>query len=220
MNAADARDGLANGDAADQIAAVEWMETHTEMHMTENKTMPTQPRDCVHGTLARQCEICELGRFLSEANASAIKYAKEAGRLERELAEYVRTEPLKIAERNQLRAELAELMAYADKLAAGLPCLPKDVEVMRQANGDLAIELAAMRERAEKAEAERDFARGMADAMRIERDEARACLQECMMWSYAEKWAAGDLARWKAALVDAGRISFAPGKEQSGACHD
>lgn len=31
-----------------------------------------------------------------------------------------------------------ELLAYADKLAEGLPCLPKDIEVLRSANAALA----------------------------------------------------------------------------------
>jgi hypothetical protein len=31
-----------------------------------------------------------------------------------------------------------ELSAYADKLAEGLPCLPKDIEVLRNANTVLA----------------------------------------------------------------------------------
>ncbi len=78
--------------------------------------------------------------------------------------------------------EIAELRAYADKLADGLPegMLPKDVEVLREANHGLAkerdtlrIQLAEQkcatdfanlaeeysRERAEKAEAERDTLR-------------------------------------------------------------
>ena len=41
--------------------------------------------------------------------------------------------------------ELAEVKAYADKLAEGLPCLPKDIEVLHTANARLAEELAAVK---------------------------------------------------------------------------
>ena len=43
-------------------------------------------------------------------------------------------------------AEIKELQDYADKLAEGLPCLPKDVEVMHQANYDLAAEVNELEE--------------------------------------------------------------------------
>ena len=48
----------------------------------------------------------------------------------------------------QLEEELATSMAYADKLAAGLPdgMLPKDVEVLRKANHGLVEENAALSE--------------------------------------------------------------------------
>lgn len=48
----------------------------------------------------------------------------------------------------ELKIELAEARAYADKLAAGLPdgMLPKDVENLREANLALANELAIMTE--------------------------------------------------------------------------
>jgi hypothetical protein len=39
-----------------------------------------------------------------------------------------------------------ELMDYADRLAEGLPCLPKDVEVLRSANLTLALENHKFRE--------------------------------------------------------------------------
>ena len=47
----------------------------------------------------------------------------------------------------QLERELATSMAYADKLAAGLPdgILPKDVEVLRKANSYFAEENAALK---------------------------------------------------------------------------
>jgi hypothetical protein len=47
----------------------------------------------------------------------------------------------------QLSGELEESRAYADKLAAGLPdgMLPKDVEVLRKANGDFAAQLETAR---------------------------------------------------------------------------
>lgn len=43
-------------------------------------------------------------------------------------------------ENGKLQNKLDEMTAYADKLAQGLPCLPKDVEVLREANARLAQE--------------------------------------------------------------------------------
>jgi chromosome segregation ATPase len=68
----------------------------------------------------------------------------DVAELKRELAEFRRTEPLKRQELSALRRDLAEARAYADKLAEGLPCLPKDVEVLRDANRQLATELAEL----------------------------------------------------------------------------
>ena len=50
---------------------------------------------------------------------------------------------LEVAEDSLKRktSDLERLTAYSDKLAAGLPCLPKDVEVLMKANGDMAIEI-------------------------------------------------------------------------------
>jgi hypothetical protein len=47
----------------------------------------------------------------------------------------------------KLERELAEMTAYADKLAAGFPegMLPKDVEVLREANAKLAEEVSEYR---------------------------------------------------------------------------
>lgn len=42
---------------------------------------------------------------------------------------------------NQQAAQIAEARAYADKLAQGLPMLPKDVELVNQANARMATEL-------------------------------------------------------------------------------
>jgi hypothetical protein len=38
------------------------------------------------------------------------------------------------------KTQLSEMTEYADKLAQGLPCLPKDVEILREANAGLAQE--------------------------------------------------------------------------------
>lgn len=53
----------------------------------------------------------------------------------------------RIAKLPQLERELAEMTAYADKLAAGFPegMLPKDVEVLREANAKLAEEASEYR---------------------------------------------------------------------------
>ena len=39
-----------------------------------------------------------------------------------------------------IQTKLDEMTAYADSLAQGLPCLPKDIEVLREANARLARE--------------------------------------------------------------------------------
>jgi uncharacterized coiled-coil DUF342 family protein len=51
------------------------------------------------------------------------------------------------ASRDGLQRELSEMTAYADKLAAGFPegMLPKDVEVLREANAKLAEEVSEYR---------------------------------------------------------------------------
>jgi hypothetical protein len=50
-------------------------------------------------------------------------------------------------QRDGLQRELSEMTAYADKLAAGFPegMLPKDVEVLREANAKLAEEVGEYR---------------------------------------------------------------------------
>lgn len=47
----------------------------------------------------------------------------------------------------ELKTQVAELMAYADKLAAGLPegMLPKDIELIKDANWKFAEEVAALK---------------------------------------------------------------------------
>jgi len=50
----------------------------------------------------------------------------------------------------KLKRENAMLKAYADKLADGLPCLPKDIEVLRKANSGFARENAELREDKER----------------------------------------------------------------------
>lgn len=72
-------------------------------------------------------------------------HADFARQLESELAEAnarLQNIPALLENSAKLRRELAEANAYADKLAQGLPCLPSDVENLRQANLDLANELA------------------------------------------------------------------------------
>lgn len=49
-------------------------------------------------------------------------------------------------ELRQLRDEVAELRAYADKLVAGIPYLPKDIEILREANGSLSAENKTLRD--------------------------------------------------------------------------
>ena len=56
------------------------------------------------------------------------------------------------SECKRLQSELTKANEYADKLAAGLPdgMLPKDVEVLREANLGLAVELTAVTEQRDK----------------------------------------------------------------------
>ena len=65
--------------------------------------------------------------------------------------------------RQRLERERDEALAYADKLAAGLPegMLPKDVEVLRDANLALAVERDALQE---QLDAERALADRLAEA--------------------------------------------------------
>lgn len=49
--------------------------------------------------------------------------------------------PYLLKQRTTLAAQLAEARAYADKLAQWLPMLPKDVELVNQANARMATEL-------------------------------------------------------------------------------
>jgi uncharacterized protein (UPF0335 family) len=55
-------------------------------------------------------------------------------------------------ESKKLRQELIEMAVYADKLAAGFPegMLPKDMEVLREANLGLATEVAAVTEQRDR----------------------------------------------------------------------
>jgi hypothetical protein len=141
MNAADARDALANGDAADRLHAMRWMQEHTEMHMGDhigdsNGMMPTPRTDM------------EIGQYGSEARGAVNKVdANFARQLERELAA--------MRERaEKAEAALGETAAWALHIEDAA-CI-----------GNLRNEL--------------DFARGMADAMRRERDEVRAWLATCL----------------------------------------
>lgn len=68
---------------------------------------------------------------------------------ERSYAENERIDIAKELEsENKMHAEtqnkLDEMTAYADKLAQGLPCLPKDVEVLREANAQFVREKAEL----------------------------------------------------------------------------
>jgi len=74
-------------------------------------------------------------------NRSALK---EINSLKRDLAceercaeQYERSA---IQEKNNLKQKLDEMTQYADKLAVGLPCLPKDIENLREANLHFATE--------------------------------------------------------------------------------
>lgn len=60
----------------------------------------------------------------------------------------------------RMRRELQEMTAYADKLADGLPILPKDIEVIRQANWALAEENHRLKERCSELEARLDIEYG------------------------------------------------------------
>ena len=72
----------------------------------------------------------------------------------------------------ELERENTALRAYADKLADGLPCLPKDVENLRKANLELArenAELRAYKERLDYLERNGNLLRLTVDAARKEK---------------------------------------------------
>lgn len=73
--------------------------------------------------------------------------------------------------------ERDEALAYADKLAAGLPegMLPKDVEVLRDANLALAVERDALQE---QLDAERALADRLAEALKQCREDSAELLGE------------------------------------------
>jgi hypothetical protein len=86
----------------------------------------------------------------------------------------------------KLERELNEAREYADKLAEGLPdgMLPKDVEVLREANLGLATEVATVT-------AQRDR---LAEALRYCREDSAELLGERDWWQseprcdYAKRW--------------------------------
>jgi DNA repair exonuclease SbcCD ATPase subunit len=87
--------------------------------------------------------------FHINTKAEAEGLCELLNKLEHELTEALsdlefRRDLFKLQEQqlNNVRKERDELLAYADKLAAGLPegMLPKDVEVLREANLGLSLE--------------------------------------------------------------------------------
>ena len=78
-------------------------------------------------------EIQELITALEAAQAELAQAEKWANF---NLAEFKKMSQTVI----DLRKQLAESKAYADKLAQGLPCLPKDIEILHQANANFAQE--------------------------------------------------------------------------------
>lgn len=52
---------------------------------------------------------------------------------------------VKVEDMMQLEDDLTEMTAYADKLAEGLPMLPKDIENIREANTALSVENAELK---------------------------------------------------------------------------
>jgi chromosome segregation ATPase len=112
--------------------------------MTDAQCMSGETRytDMVHYTFAQQLE-----RELADVNADYMCLA-------RRLDGHDATECL--LNLNRLKGELAEAREYADKLAEGLPdgMLPKDVEVLREANLGLATELTTITAQRDEARAE------------------------------------------------------------------
>jgi hypothetical protein len=88
-----------------------------EKRQRETTTYPNE-RDCKHGHFRPKCEMCQL---------------------EKELAEYQRTEPLKIDERNRLLAELNQAIKERDLLREGRlsdPLLKVTLEALTKERDD------------------------------------------------------------------------------------
>jgi hypothetical protein len=109
---------------------------------------PTSRTNALLGKILYDCGV------LDEDTAPE-EWVQLARQLESELADWMQHAAQYAAERESnamqalaFKAERDEAREYADRLAEGLPdgMLPKDVEVLRQANLDLAMELTEARE--------------------------------------------------------------------------
>lgn len=101
------------------------------------------------------------------------KQAKRAQSAEGERDDYKAELSAVIFSRDEWARAERQARAYADELAAGLPCLPEDVELLRKANADMAAEvsnlndecvrLTELMERAEKLAVEEGVKRAEAE---------------------------------------------------------
>jgi hypothetical protein len=87
----------------------------------------------------------------------------------KEHSEYFTCNPfdLQVRRIDQLEKALSESQAYADKLAEGLPMLPKDVEVIRTANVHLADDVCRL-EKALREIVERPNTDGYGEDIRLD----------------------------------------------------
>jgi hypothetical protein len=132
----------------------------------------TPRTDAACNSAADWGEVIELARQLEHELAAANQRIADLESRGIHTCHDQCTRPLCVANRElaAAKAEIAALTEYADKLAEGLPegMLPKDVKVIRDANAQLADELAAA-----KAENERLCKINDSDSMTFERGMAR-----------------------------------------------
>ena len=107
--------------------------------------------------LGRPVRVCSYTRQLEEEHAAAMSVVADRGNIiaqieddkeafEHAVADEMLRNERAEAENKRLLELAAQLEAYCDKLADGLPdgMLPKDIEILRKANADMAAQIAKL----------------------------------------------------------------------------
>lgn len=77
---------------------------------------PGQTRDCIHGQHARKCPICELEKELHEAKEQMVGLRREIVHQKNRVTAYDYDLTESNRQRDQCATELAEAIAYFNKL--------------------------------------------------------------------------------------------------------